>query len=114
MLNESEIEMKKLNVVELIEFYNDELNLDDFENGSGVYGIRIGSRGEIESVEKIDNFKLRSKEELIEDIKCGIGEEELKYLEEFVDSGKMECDIGDSLFESLGEEDYIVYYDVVV
>ena len=72
MLNEREIEMKKVNVVDLIKYLNDEFNfetevsVDEFDFGSGVYSIVIGSRGYIEEICKVEDFKLRTVDEILD------------------------------------------------
>ena len=113
--------MKEVKVVDLINYinneynYDEEISLNDFVDGNGVYGIVIGSRGYVEEIYKVEDFKLRSVEELIEYLFDDEGdEEELEYLEEFVDSGEIDWNDLGGVFESLGEEDSIEYYNVVV
>lgn len=114
--------MKEVKVVDLIEYINDNYNVDgvevsrdDFVEGSGVYSIVIGSRGYVEVIKKVEDFKLKSVDELIEELSEDLeDEEELEYLEEFVDSGEIDWNDLGGVFEGLGEEDRIEYYNVVV
>jgi hypothetical protein len=118
--------MKKVNVNDLVKYLNEdyvgEFSVDDFNNGSGVYGINVGSRGEIEDIFKVNvvgEFKLRSKEELInEKLEWFDNEEEkeefLEYSEEFINSGEIDWNDLGGVYEGLSEEESIEYYDVVV
>lgn len=117
--------MKKVNVNDLVKYLNEDLcgnncSVEDFNNGSGVYGIEIGSRGYIESIFKVEGeFKLRSREELInENLEWFDNEEEkeefLEYSEEFINSGEIDWNDLGGVYEGLSEEESIEYYDVVV
>lgn len=113
--------MKEVKVVDLINYinneynYDEEISLNDFVDGSGVYSIVIGSRGYVEVIKKVEDFKLKSVDELIEELSEDLeDEEELEYLEEFVDSGEIDWNDLGGVFEGLGEEDRIEYYNVVV
>ena len=113
--------MKEVKVVDLINYINEEYNydevisLDDFVDGSGVYSIVIGSRGYVEEIKKVEDFKLRSVDELIEEFSKDLeDEEELEYLEEFIESGEIDWNNLGGVFEGLSEEDRIEYYNVVV
>jgi hypothetical protein len=116
--------MKKVKVDDVIKYCNDELNCgsvgvsrDDFKDGSGVYGIFVGSRGYIDEIYKVENFKLRSKEEIIEEMLFGSEDEdgsERDYLEEFCGSGEIDWNDFGGVYEGLNEEESIEYYNVVV
>jgi len=109
--------MNKVNVDVMVNYLNDnfvgEFSVEDFNNGSGVYGIFVGSRGEIEKIYKVEDFKLKSKEELIKE--WMIDDEELReYGEEFIDSGEIDWNDLGGVYEGLSEEESIEYYNVVV
>ena len=118
--------MKKVNVNDLVKYLNEdfvgEFSVEDFNNGNGIYGIEIGSRGYIEGIFKINvvgEFKLRSKEELInEKLEWFDNEEEkeefLEYNDEFINSGEIDWNDLGGYYEGLSEEESIEYYDVVV
>jgi len=110
--------MKKVNVNEVIDYLNNDfkggVSIDDFKDGSGVYGILIGSRGFVEEVYKVDDFKLRSKEEIIKDNMFNGDDDERDYYEEFCDSGEIDWNELGGVYEGLNEEESIEYYDVVV
>ena len=111
--------MNKVNVDVMVKYLNDnfvgEFSVEDFNDGSGVYGIFVGSRGEIEKIYKVEDFKLKSKEELIKDWMVGEDDEELReYGEEFIDSGEIDWNDFGGVYEGLGEENSIEYYNVEV
>ena len=115
--------MKKVNVNVLLEYLNSdfvgEFSVEDFNKGSGVYGIEVGSRGYIESIFKVEDFKLRSKEELIKEMleyydNDKDKKEFLYYEEEFVDSGEIDWNEFGGVYEGLSEESSIEYYNVEV
>lgn len=113
--------MKSVNVNEVIKYINEnfivgdvDVSKSDFNDGSGVYGISIGSRGEIDDIFKVDDFKLRSKEEIIEDNMFEGDEDEREYYEEFCNSGEIDWNDFGGLYEGLNEECSIEYYNVVV
>ena len=107
--------MKSVNVNELVKYFEGEISVDDFNKGSGVYGIFVGSRGFIEEVSYVVDFKLRSKEELVELWLNGEDTVELReYGEEFCDSGDIDWNDFGGVYECLNEEESIEYYNVVV
>lgn len=112
--------MKSVNVNEVIKYFNDNYNIgisvDDFKEGSGVYSIFVGSRGEIDYVNKVENFKLRSREEIIRDNMVGNEDDKelLYYYEDFCNSGEIDWNDFGGLYEGLNEECSIEYYNVVV
>jgi hypothetical protein len=122
MLIEKEKMMKEVKVVDLINYINDEYNyddvisLEDFVEGSGVYSIVIGSRGYVEEIKKVEDFKLKSVDELVEELIEELGDdlEDLESFEEFIDSGEIDWNDLGGVFEGLSEEDRIEYYNVVV
>ena len=77
--------MKVVSVDELCEKYYGGLLEEDFDSGSGVYKIEVGSRGEIEGVSKIDVvdgvFEVKSREELLDSCES---EDEREYMENWV------------------------------
>ena len=77
--------MKKVNVMKLVELFEFKVFVGDFNKGSGVYGVYIGSRGEVEDVVFIggEDYEVRSKEKLIEDCVVGVYEDDKEYYEEF-------------------------------
>ena len=77
------------------------------------YGIFVGSRGEIEKIYKVEDFKLKSKDELVEE--WMVGDEELReYGEEFIDSGEIDWNDLGGVYEGLNEEECIEYYNVEI
>ena len=114
--------MKKVKVDDLIEYLNKNygdgnVSVDDFKDGSGVYGILLGSRGYIDEIYKVENFKLRSKEEIIEEVLFGSEDEEgseREYFEEFCDSYEIDWNDFGGYMEVLNEEECISYYNVEV
>jgi hypothetical protein len=116
--------MKKVKVDELVKYINENFNVDgmdvsrdDFKDGSGVYGIFVGSRGYIDEIFKVEGeLVLKSKDELVNDWMGD--EEETEYLrsygEEFCDSGEIDWNDLGGLYEGLNEEESIEYYDVEV
>jgi len=111
--------MKSVNVNEVVNYLinnvSGDVSINDFNKGSGVYGISIGSRGEIDDIFKVDDFKLRSKEEIINEMMFNSDDEdEREYYEEFCNSGEIDWNNLGGLYEGLGEEDSIEYYNVVV
>jgi hypothetical protein len=116
--------MNKVNVNNLVKYLNEdfvgEFSVEYFNKGSGVYGIEVGSRGEIENIFKVEGeFKLRSKEELINEklVWCDNEEEKeevLEYGEEFINSGEIDWNEFGGYYEGLSEEESIEYYNVVV
>ena len=75
--------------------------------------VELGSRGEVEGVEVVVG-SLESFREDLEVFKEGFDEEELDYLEEFVDlNGRFGSDEDDVLVEGRGEEEcyYYIEYD---
>ena len=79
-------ELREFSVKELCdEKYFGGLERDDFD-GSGVYKIEVGSRGEIEGVSKIDVvdgvFEVKSVEEMLDSCES---EDEREYMKEWVD-----------------------------
>ena len=112
--------MLKVKVENLIEIFEN-LSVEDFKEGNGVYGIKIGCRGMVEDVMFVgESYSVRSKEELIKigyDIfrEDGYEGEVMDYLNEFCDSGVIDWYDGvEGLYEILGEEDCIEYFDVVM
>jgi len=114
--------MKKVNIVDVIDYLNNDCNgefynvsKEDFKDGNGVYGVFFGSRGEIEMIYKVENFKLRSKEELVSLWMGDENSEELReYGEEFIDSYEIDYNDLGGFVELLNEEESIEYYNVVV
>ena len=111
--------MNKVNVDVMVKYLNDnfvgEFSVEDFNDGSGVYGIFVGSRGEIEKIYKVEDFKLKSKEELIKEWMVGEEDEELReYGEEFIDSGEIDWNDLGGVYEGLSEEESIEYYNVEI
>jgi hypothetical protein len=118
--------MNKVNVDVMVKYLNDnfvgEFSVEDFNNGSGVYGIFVGSRAEIEKIYKVEDFKLKSKEELIKEwmienvlLAYFINDEELReYGEEFIDSGEIDWNDLGGVYEGLSEEESIEYYNVEI
>ena len=99
---------KNVNIKFLNEVFGDDFEGDIF--GEGIYKFVVGSRGEVENIEKVSDDNIlnyKNKEELMEDLK---GEEEseelMEYLNEFVGSEIEEF----CVVEYLGEEIRNEYY----
>ena len=114
---------KSVNVKDLVDYLNKDFvggcSVEDFDKGSGVYGIEVGSRGYIEDIFKVDNFKSRSKMEMLNDMLKDIDndkdkEDFLKYEEEFVDSGEIDWNDFGGYYEGLSEECSMEFYNVEV
>ena len=92
-------EMKKFSVVELDEMYG--VDESDFVE-SGVYKIEIGSRGEVESVSKVEVVGGVFEVESVEEILNSMDEESRDEMSEWVDvekryDGVVEVIIGDEM-----------------
>ena len=92
-------EMKKFSVVELDEKYG--VDESDFVE-SGVYKIEIGSRGEVESVSKVEVVDGVFEVESVEEILNSMDEESRDEMSEWVDvesryDGVVEVIIGDEM-----------------
>ena len=92
-------EMKKFSVVELDEKYG--VDESDFVE-SGVYKIEIGSRGEVESVSKVEVVGGVFEVESVEEILNSMDEESRDEMSEWVDvekryDGVVEVIIGDEM-----------------
>ena len=92
-------EMKKFSVVELDEKYG--VDESDFVE-SGVYKIEIGSRGEVESVSKVEVIDGVFEVESVEEILNSMDEESRDEMSEWVDvekryDGVVEMIIGDEM-----------------
>ena len=78
-------EMVEFGVEELCEKYFGGLEVEDFDSGSGVYKIEVGSRGEIEGVSSVEVkegvFEVKSVEEMLDS--CS-DEEEREEMEDWV------------------------------
>ena len=99
-------EMKKFSVVELDEKYG--VDESDFVE-SGVYKIEIGSRGEVESVSKVEVvdgvFEVESSEELLDSCK---DEEEREEMEDWVYVELDDGVVNVCVFEEYGYDFYRV------
>jgi hypothetical protein len=111
--------MNKVNVNDLVKYLNEDFvggfTVEEFNKGSGVYGIEVGFRGYIGSIFKVEGeFKLRSKEELINEFINVVGKDE-----DFKDCCDEVINVIDwnnigGVYLGLGLEGVIEYYDVVV
>jgi len=95
------------------------LKVSDFLT-SGVYRIHCGSRGLTEEVIKVSDtneFELREMKDIMKDYTDdeGFDEEDLEFIEEFVETGKTSWkDDIEEYFESFSEEDCFYFYYVKV
>ena len=78
-------EMKKFSVVDVDDKYG--VDVDDFVE-SGVYKIEIGSRGEVESVSKVEVIDGVFEVESVEEILNSMDEESRDEMSEWVDVEK--------------------------
>jgi hypothetical protein len=117
--------MNKVNVKEFVKMFNEYyygveegnnvLKVEEFNKGSGVYGIFLGSRGWRENSFKVEgDFNLKSKEELIDEFINVVGEDE-----DYKDCCDEVINVIDwnnigGVYLGLGLEGVIEYYDVVV
>lgn len=93
-----------VSVKELVSFYN--LNESVF-CGNGVYGVKMGCRGEVEFVEKVSDNRflvVREVEDILNEFKC----EDEFVVSDFVDWNGL----GMMYVEMWGEEDCMEYYYV--
>ena len=95
-------DMKVVSVDELCEKYYGGLLEEDFDSGSGVYKIEIGSRGLVEDVVKVEVVDGVFEVESVEEILNSMDEEDRESMSEWVDvekryDGVVEMIIGDEL-----------------
>lgn len=107
--------IKKANVCDVVDFLNNTVNdgvsLEEFTE-SGIYRVMIGCRGFIEEIVKVENFKIKTTEELIKELSKGFKMDD--YFKEFVYSGTVTEDNIEYYYEVIGEEESFNYFNVVV